>query len=98
MMQKLRRFDDWLAEKLRNPEFRISYEEEAKKMNIAVKIAQARNAAGLTQKELAGRMGTSLQVVSRLENGNCSYSLKTLERIAIATGTHLEINFVSAKY
>ena len=63
-------------------------------MSIAIQIAQAREAAGLTQKELAARMGTTLQVISRLENGNCSYTLKALEKIAEAVGARLEIDFV----
>ena len=93
-MQKVRRFDDWLAEKLKNPEFKRFYEEESKRMNIAIKIVQAREAAGLTQKELAARMGTTLQVISQLESGNCSYTLKTLEKVATAIGAHLKIDFV----
>lgn len=93
-MQKVRRFDDWLTEKLKNPKFKRFYEEESKRMNIAIKIAQTREAAGLTQKELAARMGTTLQVISRLESGNCSYTLKTLEKIASAIGARLEIDFV----
>lgn len=93
-MQKVRKFDDWLTEKFKNPEFKKFYKEESKKMNIAIKIAQAREAAGLSQKELAARMGTTLQVISRLESGNCSYTLKTLKKIATAIGAHLKIDFV----
>jgi ribosome-binding protein aMBF1 (putative translation factor) len=93
-MQKVREFDDWLTEKLKNPKFKRFYEEEAKRMSIAVKIAQAREAAGLSQKELAARMGTTLQAISRLESGNCSYTLRTLAKIAEVTGTRLKIDLV----
>ena len=48
-MQKVRRFDDWLTEKFKNPAFKRFYKEESKRMSIAIQIAQAREAAGLTQ-------------------------------------------------
>ena len=47
----------------------------------------------LTQEEIAQRMGTTQQVISRLESGRTKPSTRTLERYAEATGTRLMIGF-----
>lgn len=47
--------------------------------------------------ELAELMGTSQQAISRIESGNYEgFTLKTLEKIAEATGTQVRIEFVAA--
>ena len=56
-------------------------------------MIDARNRAGLTQKELARRMGTTQPVVARLESGRVRPSMRTLERLARATGSRLLISF-----
>lgn len=53
----------------------------------------ARAFAGLTQEQLAERMDTKQSVIARLESGRSSPSIKTLGRIAAATGTRLIIAF-----
>jgi len=53
----------------------------------------ARNRAGLTQQELARKMGTTQPVVARLEGGRTRPSMRTLERLAKATGSRLLIRF-----
>lgn len=85
-----------LEEELQDHEFREYYEKAYYKFKIADEIAKAREMAGLTQKELAEKMGTTPQVVYRLENGsNQSYTFKILQKIAAATGTELDIQFRS---
>jgi len=49
--------------------------------------------AGLTQEQLARKMGTTQPVVARLESGRASRSMRTLERLAKATGSRLAISF-----
>ena len=94
MIKKLRRFDDDLKEQLKDKEFRRYYEEEGRKLEIGYKIAQLRDKFGLTQKQLAKKIHSSQTVISRLENGDYwQCSLRTLEKIALATGTHLDIRF-----
>lgn len=62
---------------------------------LGQKILQIRSRLGLTQKELARRMGTSQQAVSRLERGMYSgYTLRTLAKLARATGTELVVEFL----
>lgn len=48
---------------------------------------------GLTQQELAQRMGTSHSVISRIESGQHRTSLRTLKRLAEALETHLVVGF-----
>ena len=57
-------------------------------------IYDLRVASGISQQELATRMGTSQSVISRLEEGGGAKSrLETLARIAQALGRHLVVSF-----
>jgi transcriptional regulator with XRE-family HTH domain len=49
-------------------------------------LAAQRQAAGLTQTEVAARMGTSQSAVARLEAGEADVRASTLERYAAAVG------------
>ena len=94
---KIRTFQERLREDLKDPEFRKHFEEERRALALALKIAQLREKKGLTQHEMAKLMGTSQQAISRIESGEYEgFSLKTLEKIAEATGTRLKIEFVPA--
>lgn len=93
-MKKLPGFRDYLNEELKDKEFRKFYEEEGRNLEIGYKIARLRQKFGLTQKQLAEKIKTSQTVVSRLESGDYwQCSLRTLEKIALVTGTHLDIRF-----
>ncbi len=92
---KIRTFSDRLNEDIKNPEFRRHFEEEKKAIALAMQIVELRGRLGISQTELAKRMGTSQQAISRLESGEYDgFTLKTLERIAQATGAMLKIEFV----
>lgn len=56
-------------------------------------LIEARASAGLTQEQVAQRMGTTQAVIARLEGGRVRPSTRTLERFAKATGTRLKISF-----
>jgi transcriptional regulator with XRE-family HTH domain len=56
-------------------------------------LIEARVRSGLTQEELADKMGTSQPTIARLESGH-KPSLKTLERVAQVTGSKLMIQLV----
>lgn len=61
---------------------------------LAQMIYDLRTGAGLSQRELAQRMGTTQSVISRLEEGGGSGNrVDTLARVAIALGRHLVISF-----
>jgi len=61
---------------------------------VAAEVIRARKEAGLTQVQLAERMETTQAVIARMEGGNLP-SIRTLKRLAKATGTHLRISFES---
>jgi len=58
---------------------------------IARQVILRRGELGLTQKELAERVGTSHSVISRLESGQHRASIATLERVGEALGLRLVV-------
>ncbi len=94
---KVRTFRSRLREDLKDPEFRAHYREERQALKLDIKITKLREKKGLSQQQLAKLMGTSQQAISRIESGGYKgFTLKTLEKLAEATGTQLKIEFVAA--
>ncbi len=68
---------------LRDPKLQTLYEAEKIHFQAALEIRRAREAAGLTQSQLAKKVGTTQSVISRLEDADyAGHTLKMLERIA----------------
>lgn len=82
-------FDEWRQD----PEYVKAYDALEEEFTLADAFIRARAAAGLTQEQVAERMGTTQAVVARLESGRVKPSTRTLERFARATGTRLRIRF-----
>lgn len=61
---------------------------------LAKTLAQMRTHSGLTQKQVADRVGTTQAAIARLERGQQSPSVRTLQSVARANGFCLEIGFV----
>lgn len=61
---------------------------------LAMEIHELREKRGLSQRELAERLGTTPSAVARLEAGNVSPSLPTLDKVAEALGVELVVSFV----
>jgi ribosome-binding protein aMBF1 (putative translation factor) len=81
-----------------DPERTASFEEEMANAEIAQAIYDLRTKAGLTQHQLAKRVGTTASVICRLEDADYEgHSLPMLRRIAAALDKRVEIRFVSAK-
>ena len=78
---------------LKNPEYKTAYNNMAEEFDIAAAIIAARSKAKFSQEELAERMDASQSLIARLESGAQNTTIKTLQRIAQATGTHLKISF-----
>jgi DNA-binding XRE family transcriptional regulator len=94
---KVRTFQSRLREDIKDPEFNKYYQEEKQALKLAMKIAELRDQKGLSQQQLANLMGTSQQAISRIESGEYEgFTLKTLEKIAEATGMRIKIEFVAA--
>jgi ribosome-binding protein aMBF1 (putative translation factor) len=81
----------------KEPDFCRAYDALADEFALAAVLIDARAHAGLSQEDLAKRMQTSQQTVSRLEGGRANPSLRTLQRFASATGTRLNISFEPVK-
>ncbi len=83
---------------LARPEVRQEYEALQPEFQLLRRMLQARQQAGLTQEEVAERMGTKRSAVARLETmlstGKHSPSIATLQRYAQAVGSKLDIYFV----
>ena len=81
-----------------NDEAAALLEEVREQEDLARMIYRLRTRAGLTQVELAQRIGTTSSVISRLEDADYSgHSLPMLRRIAAALGRRLEIRFPVVK-
>jgi ribosome-binding protein aMBF1 (putative translation factor) len=81
-----------------DPELKAMIEEEAINAQVARMIYEARARAGLTQQQLADRVGTKQSVIARLEDADYEgHSLSMLQRIATALHQRLEIHFMPAR-
>lgn len=81
---------------MKDPAYRREYEALESEFALATVLIRARADAGLTQEELAERMGTRQESVARWEGGKVMPSTRTLTRLAQATGTRLRISFAPA--
>jgi len=80
------------------PERLADLEEARAEDELARKIYELREQAGLTQKRLAKLVGTTASVISRLEDSDYEgHSLTMLKRIAAAVDKRVEIRFVARK-
>jgi HTH-type transcriptional regulator/antitoxin HipB len=75
-----------------DPEFAERFDEGYRDFKIGVILRQAREEAGLTQEELADRVGTQKTAISRIENHAENIKLSTIQKVAKALGKSLEIS------
>ena len=91
----MRTHKELVEEMLRQPAVKAEYEAQAEEFAWLDELLKARRRAGLTQAEVAARMGTKTPAVARLEAGGGSRghspSLATLRKYAQAVGCRLEI-------
>lgn len=71
---------------LQNDEVRAEYEVLEQEFAFISQLLSMRTLAGLTQEELAKRMGTPKSNISRLERGNTNPSMKMLQKYSHACG------------
>lgn len=84
---------DHIKESLKDPEFRAEYERLAPYEELARIVLMRRAALGLTQAELADRMGTTASAVSRIESGQHATNAQTLKKLADAFGVRAVFGF-----
>ena len=80
-----------------DPALAAAFEEELSKAEIASQIYNLRKRAGLSQRQLAAKVGTTASVICRLEDSDYEgHSLSMLKRIAAALGRQVKIVLVPA--
>ena len=79
-----------MSERRHEPVFPGFREMAAKRRSLATALVAKRVELGLSQTEVAARMGTSQSAVARLESGEADLRLSTLERYAAAIGQELD--------
>jgi transcriptional regulator with XRE-family HTH domain len=98
MMRPRTNFDLYLEEQLKSPDFAERFKKAGEAWDVALKLASLRKASGMSQKELARRVGTSQQQISRLESPSYEgHSLSMLRRVAEVLGATLHVEIQRKK-
>lgn len=83
---------EWLSD----PDNAAAYEDVSPEFDLARKLIAARAAAGLSQAQVAERMGTKQSEISRIEGARQNISLAKLGSYANAVGAKLDISLSTA--
>ncbi|HVC76303.1 MAG TPA: helix-turn-helix transcriptional regulator [Candidatus Micrarchaeaceae archaeon] len=95
-MSKRKTWGELRRRRLEEPAARVGYQQAQLAYELGRQVRELREANGLSQRELAERMHTTQSVIARLEAGGSKPSLSTLERVAMALGTSVDIRFRTA--
>jgi DNA-binding phage protein len=87
--------DSQVKQELKKPQVRQADEEETKVLSIGLELANHRKRKGMTQVEVAKKIGTSAPQLSRTERRPENVNMRTLMRYAEAVGMDLEIKLVA---
>ena len=85
--------DELHDEMMKSPGYRAAHRASGPVYQLIEALIAARAQAGVTQAEIAERMGTTQSAVARLEGWTANPSVKTLRKYAEATGTRLVVSF-----
>ncbi|HEX5442605.1 MAG TPA: helix-turn-helix transcriptional regulator [Pirellulales bacterium] len=77
--------------KKKHPELAVSFDDQYEIFKIGVMLREAREAAGISQAELAAMVDTQRTAISRLENRAQDVKLSTIEKVARALGRRLKL-------
>ena len=83
-------YEKWREQQVQDSEFLAALE----KLEPGYQVARLRIKLGLTQTQLAERVGTKQPSIARLESGASSPSLSFLEKVAEALGAEMKINLI----
>lgn len=87
-------FQSYLEEQLKNPEVKKHYDEYGKQLEIAYQVLMMRKKKGMSQAQLAKKIGTTQSNVARLEAGRQNFTTVTLQKIANALDKEVKVEFV----
>jgi DNA-binding XRE family transcriptional regulator len=97
-MKRKTNFDQYLEEQLKDEGFAECFIKAGESWDVALGLAALRKESGLSQKELAERVGTTQQQISRLESTSYEgHSLSMLRRVAGALGATIHIELLRGK-
>lgn len=86
-------FQKYLSRRLKDRQFKKYYEEYGKQLEIAYQILQLRKQKGISQAELARKLGTRQSNIARMETGQQNFTTDTLQKIASIFKRELKIQF-----
>ena len=90
-------FAIWKKEVLKDPALKAEYDRLQPEFAVIRAIIEARRKKGVTQEEIAKRVGTKQSVISRLESGRANPSVAFLKKLARSLNTNLEIRFTKPR-
>lgn len=96
-MTKRRAWSELRAERLARPEARQAFNTARRAFELGEEVRRLRTDRGLSQQELADRMGVAQSVVARIEAGGVEPRLSKLDRVARALGIEMEVHFLSGQ-
>lgn len=97
-MRQKTNFDRYLEDQLKDPEFAVRFQKAGEAWDVALQVAALRKEAGISQQELAKRVGTTQQQISRLESPAYEgHSLSMLRRVAEVLGAEVRVEFQHKK-
>ena len=88
-------FKVWEKEALKDPEFKAEYDRQQPEFAVINAIINARAKKGITQEQLAKKLGTKQSAIARLESGRANPSVLFLKKLAEALDSNLQIKFTS---
>ncbi|MEK9146961.1 MAG: helix-turn-helix transcriptional regulator [Patescibacteria group bacterium] len=93
MKRKHLDFDVYLKNALKNPKIKAEYDKLEPQFAPIEAILEARVKKGMTQAQLASKIGTKQSAIARVESGNANPSIGFLQKLAEALGKKLVIRF-----
>lgn len=88
----MKNFNELKKELLKNKKVAKEYEKLTPRYHIISELIAARLKKGLTQKELADKIGTKQSAIARLEAGNVNPTLGFIEKAASVMGYKLKVS------
>ena len=87
---------EFKARALARPDVKREYDRIAEEFEFLDEILKARTATGMTQADVAARIGTTQSAVARLESADSGHSpsIATLQKYAVALGYKLQVRLV----
>ncbi len=86
-------YQQFKKEALKDKEIKLAYEDLASEYKLIESLIEKRLKQGMTQRELALKIGTKQSAISRLESGNYNPSLVFLHKVASGLGAKLKFHF-----